>query len=112
MTLDDYQKQALKTVLPTANNLPYVALGLAGESGEVANKIKKWIRDSGSDETKLDREAIKAELGDVLWYAAVMASQLGIPLSKVAQANVDKLSARQEQGKLTGNGDDREKILN
>ncbi len=107
MTFDDYQKQALATLLPSANNLPYVALGLANEAGEVAGKVKKWIRDNNGDMQKLDKSAIADELGDTLWYIALMAHLLGIDLEDVAQANIGKLSSRLERGKLTGAGDHR-----
>lgn len=107
MTFDDYQKQALGTLLPSANNIPYIALGLTNEAGEVAGKIKKWIRDSDKDINKLDKAAIADELGDTLWYLALMAQKLDIKLEAVAQANVDKLSSRLERGKLTGSGDNR-----
>lgn len=107
MTFDDYQKQALATLLPSANNIPYVALGLTNEAGEVAGKIKKWIRDNDGDMQKLDKPAIADELGDALWYIALMAHLLGINLADVAQANIDKLSSRLERGHLTGSGDKR-----
>lgn len=107
MTFDDYQKRALATLLPSANNIPYIALGLTNEAGEVAGKIKKWIRDSDEDITKLDKVAIADELGDTLWYLALMAQKLDIKLETVAQGNVDKLSSRLERSKLTGSGDTR-----
>jgi NTP pyrophosphatase (non-canonical NTP hydrolase) len=107
MNFDDYQQKALKTMLPTANNIPYVALGLTNEAGEVAGKIKKWIRDSEGDTTKLDKTAIMDELGDVLWYAAMLAQMVGISFSDIAQANIDKLASRQQRGKLAGSSDNR-----
>ncbi|MDO8591590.1 MAG: nucleoside triphosphate pyrophosphohydrolase family protein [bacterium] len=107
MTFDDYQKKALATLLPSANNIPYIALGLTSEAGEVAGKIKKWIRDSGEDISKLDKVAIADELGDTLWYLALMAQKLDIKLETIAQGNADKLSSRLERGKLTGSGDSR-----
>jgi NTP pyrophosphatase (non-canonical NTP hydrolase) len=105
MDFDDYQKQALKTLLPSSNNIPYVALGLINEAGEVAGKIKKWIRDNEQDIDKLDKDAIADELGDTLWYLTMLAQLLDLKLSSVAQKNIDKLASRQERGKLTGSGD-------
>ena len=107
MTFDDYQKKALATLLPSANNIPYVALGLTSEAGEVAGKIKKWIRDSDSDISRLDKMAIADELGDTLWYATMLAQLVGINLSDIAQSNLDKLDSRKQHGKLTGSGDTR-----
>lgn len=103
MTFDDYQAAAKKTAIyPEQYKVIYPALGLAGESGEVAEKVKKWIRDG-----KLDPEAVKKELGDVLWYVAAVASDLGLTLSDVAQTNVQKLESRQARGTLSGSGDNR-----
>ena len=107
MTFDDYQKQALKTVLPTANNLPYIALGLTNEAGEVAGKVKKWVRDDGSDMTRLDKAALVDELGDTLWYLALMAQMLEVNLSEIAEKNISKLADRQKRNKLHGSGDTR-----
>lgn len=107
MTFDDYQKQALKTLLPSSNSISYVALGLTNEAGEVAGKIKKWIRDNDADIDKLDKRAVADELGDVLWYAAMLAQLIGVDLSEVAKLNIDKLASRAARGKLTGSGDTR-----
>ena len=82
-------------------------LGLAGEAGEVEDKIKKVIRDKGG---KLDEEAkgeLVKELGDTLWYVATIARYLDVPLSKVAEGNVSKLQSRLERGKISGSGDNR-----
>jgi NTP pyrophosphatase (non-canonical NTP hydrolase) len=107
MTFDDYQKRALATLLPSSNNIPYVVLGLTNEAGEVAGKIKKWIRDNESDIASLDKKAIADELGDTLWYMAMLAQLLDINLSDIAQMNIDKLASRLERGKLHGSGDTR-----
>uniref|UniRef100_A0A7C2G4N9 NTP pyrophosphohydrolase MazG-like domain-containing protein n=1 Tax=Thermus islandicus TaxID=540988 RepID=A0A7C2G4N9_9DEIN len=108
MTLEEYQEEAQKTALyPEAYRLVYPTLGLAGEAGELANKVKKVLRDRGGEVTEEAREALLAELGDVLWYVAQVATDLGASLEAVAQANLKKLRSRQERGKLGGSGDTR-----
>lgn len=104
MTFSDYQFAAIKTALPSARSVSYMTLGLAGEAGEIANKVKKLIRDGDSPEK---RAAIAAELGDVLWYVAGLATELGVNLGDVAQANLDKLNKRAAEGKIQGSGDTR-----
>jgi NTP pyrophosphatase (non-canonical NTP hydrolase) len=107
MTFDDYQKQALATAIDEGSELEQRVLGLVGESGEIADKIKKWYRDQNGDLTKLDREDLAAELGDVLWYVAAFADFLGYKLGDIAESNARKLASRQQRGKLTGSGDTR-----
>lgn len=110
MTLDDYQKQALNTVLSTGDDfkdLLHWVLGINGESGEIAEKIKKIIRDKNSEISQQDKQELAKEIGDVLWYLAVFAHDLGIPLEDIAQANLDKLKSRQDRGTLGGSGDNR-----
>ena len=108
MTFEEYQKEAQKTALyPEAYRLVYPALGLAGEAGELANKVKKVLRDHGGRLREEAREAVLAELGDVLWYVAQVATDLGESLEAVAQANLAKLRSRKERGRLGGDGDDR-----
>ena len=106
--LDMYQKVALTTAIyPREQAIIYPTLGLAGEAGEVANKVKKIIRDgSDSKDEKLVSE-IKAEIGDCLWYIAVLASDFDIKLSDIASANLEKLEKRKEKGTIHGSGDNR-----
>lgn len=87
--------------------LSYVSLGLAGEAGEFPNKVKKVLRDSGGEITPERREAMAAELGDLLWYVAEACSVLGVSLGAVATSNVVKLIDRQAAGTLQGDGDNR-----
>jgi len=109
MQFSDYQTAAWKTAeYPQAGeNLYYAALGLGGEAGEMLNKIKKIMRDQENILTDEYRELCKAELGDVLWYVAALATELHIDLDKVAASNIEKLSSRQERGTLGGSGDTR-----
>lgn len=108
MDLNEYQKRALETVFyPKEYKIICPSLGLAGESGEVCEKVKKVIRDKTQKfDTDKCRE-IARELGDVLWYTAVMASDLGYTLDEIAQINQEKLKSRQQRNKLQGEGDNR-----
>lgn len=108
MTFEEYQKEAQKTALyPKAYRLLYPTLGLTGEAGELANKVKKVLRDQGGSLTEETLEALVAELGDVLWYVAQVATDLGVSLERVAQQNLAKLRSRQARGQLGGSGDNR-----
>jgi NTP pyrophosphatase (non-canonical NTP hydrolase) len=109
MDLNDYQSQALRTaIFPNrGNNFTYPALGLAGEAGEVADKLKKVIRDNGGELTYPVAEAVGKELGDVMWYVAVLADELGFDLESIAINNLEKLASRSSRGVLTGSGDNR-----
>ena len=103
MGLDDYQKLAAKTAIyKSTHSILYPALGLAGEAGEVANKVKKMLRDGD-----FDRQAIAAEVGDVLWYVAALCRDLNIDLQDIAMGNLKKLYGRKARGTLTGSGDTR-----
>jgi len=108
MNLNDYQKAALRTARPkdAENEFLHLVLGLVGEAGEVAEKVKKVIRDENSDFSKLD-ELFKKELGDVLWHIAVLAAYFNIPLEDIAQMNIEKLASRLERGTISGSGDTR-----
>lgn len=89
------------------DNYSYPALGLVGESGEVAEKIKKIIRDQDGVLTDENRIEIAKELGDVLWYIAILADEMGVTLDKVAEGNLEKLNSRKKRGVLSGSGDNR-----
>jgi len=106
--LDMYQKVAKTTAIyPREQAIIYPTLGLTGEAGEVANKVKKIIRDgSDSKDEKLVSE-IKSEIGDCLWYIAVLASDFDIKLSDIASTNLEKLEKRKEKGTIHGSGDNR-----
>lgn len=108
MELSEYQRLSRRTAsYPRESWLAYPALGLSGEAGEVADHAKKTIRDDGGNITDARRAAMAAELGDVLWYLAQLATELGLDLDEIAQANLDKLLSRQRRGVLSGEGDDR-----
>lgn len=111
MELDEYQEYALATsIFPTNNNydIIYPALKLAGEAGEVAEKVGKVIRDlNGNFENHIIIEDLAKELGDVLWYVAALADSLGYSLSEIADMNLAKLESRKARNVLTGSGDNR-----
>ena len=109
MDCDDYQRAALRTARDkdAPDEFIHLVLGLVGEAGEIAEKVKKLVRDKNSDLTQLDRNAMAAEIGDVLWYAAVLANFLDLSLGDVAQRNIDKLADRQRRAVLGGSGDTR-----
>jgi NTP pyrophosphatase (non-canonical NTP hydrolase) len=88
-------------------DLTYPALGLCGEAGEVAEKVKKTLRDDGGVLSDERRDALARELGDVLWYLSQLATEAGLDLEEIAAENLDKLLSRQERGVLRGSGDDR-----
>ncbi len=108
MSMNDYQELAANTaVYPIEHALVYPILGLAGESGELANKYKKVIRDKQGILYDDDKEALIAELGDCLWYISAIAKDLNVTLDHVANLNIAKLHQRKELGTLKGSGDSR-----
>lgn len=119
MLADHYQNQALSTAIypNIGHNFLYPTLGLVGEAGEVAEKVKKIIRDQQfphqpfmgdasmlPEETRLE---LAKELSDVCWYAAVLSKELGFSLSEIMAMNIEKLQSRQQRGVLGGSGDNR-----
>ena len=113
MKFDDYQNRTKKYDFfePTGSlkdaGCIEKALGLTGEAGEVADKIKKIIRDKDGKISDEDRAAVAKELGDTLWYLAAIARYLDISLSEVAKGNIEKLESRYQRNKLHGEGDNR-----
>lgn len=109
MKLNEYQDKAKATARYPEIVPPYVylALGLAGEAGEVVEKLKKLVRNKEGDLTGFDVENFKKELGDVLWYVTNLAEQFGFTLEDVAKANIEKLTSRIERGVLKSEGDNR-----
>lgn len=91
----------------TLTAINYTILGLCGEAGEIANKVKKIYRDKDGVLSVEDRAEISKEIGDVLWYAARAAAELGYTLEEIAEYNAEKLQSRQARGVLAGNGDNR-----
>tara|TARA_R110000824_G_scaffold2558_2_gene11731 strand:+ start:15125 stop:15466 length:342 start_codon:yes stop_codon:yes gene_type:complete len=106
---DLYQDKADETAIypNKGDNLYYPALGLAGEAGEVCEKVKKIMRDKGGVLSEADALEISKELGDVLWYLSAIACEINVALSTVAEDNIDKLQSRKERGRLQGSGDNR-----
>lgn len=109
MNFEDYQTRAMSTAIypNRGNNLVYPVLGLNGEAGEIAEKLKKIIRDSGGELSPESRKALSKELGDVLWYVAACCDELGLRMDSVASDNIAKLASRKERGQLSGSGDNR-----
>ncbi|HSX27621.1 MAG TPA: nucleoside triphosphate pyrophosphohydrolase family protein [Patescibacteria group bacterium] len=114
MTFDEYQKKALATDLTGKPGQAVLSigfmdkvLGLVGESGEFADKIKKILRDKSGKISDGDRQELTKELGDVLWYIAVLAKNLDISFDDLASQNISKLARRHQTGKIGGKGDNR-----
>lgn len=116
MNFNKYQQEAAQTWMQveidgpnteTAHDLAYQTIGLIGEAGELANKVKKIFRDGDGVITEEALRGLKGELGDILWYLNSIASCLGLSMSEVARDNIQKLRTRKEQDKIGGEGDDR-----
>lgn len=108
MTFNDYQDKSRQTAIyPQKYGLEYTILGLCSESGELAGKYKKIIRDKQGIVTGTEKEALMDELSDVLWYCANIAYEIGYKLDDVAEHNINKLFSRKDRGVLSGSGDNR-----
>ena len=105
-TFAEYQIEARKTAgYDPANKIVYMTMGLVGEAGELANKVKKILRGDPNRQELID--GIRGELGDVLWYLSALADDIGVPLSDIAAENIEKLRSRQQRDKIKGAGDNR-----
>lgn len=102
-----YQLASRRTwnLVHTDHPIVYPTLGLVNEAGELAGKVKKIFRDKNGVISDADRDALKYELGDVLWYMAQLCTELDLSLAEVAQANLDKLASRLERDQIKGEGD-------
>ncbi len=112
MTFDEYQKQALTTAYTSEKNKDLMsqtiwAMGVAGEAGEVVEKWKKIVAYKDGVVSQEDKDELAKELGDVVWYIAVMADSLGLSFDEIMQRNVDKLKSRKARGVIKGQGDNR-----
>lgn len=114
MNFDEYQAAAIKTDITIGKGSGVMSiqfmdkvLGLLGESGEFAEKLKKILRDKDVELSDMDRQDLAKELGDVLWYVAVLANYLDTPLNDIASNNIAKLASRNTRGKIGGSGDNR-----
>ena len=97
----EYQEKCKSTAIyPKKDAIAYLSLGLVSEAGEVAGKVKKNIRD-GTESN------VASEIGDVLWYCAMLANELGVTLGKIMEKNLEKLNDRKQRGTLQGSGDTR-----
>jgi NTP pyrophosphatase (non-canonical NTP hydrolase) len=109
ITASLYQEKACETaIFPKHQAMEYLTLGLTGEAGEIANKVKKFIRDGAPpDEYEAKKIEIGYEIGDVLWYCAVLAEELDMNLGHIMEKNLEKLADRHKRGKIRGSGDNR-----
>lgn len=109
-TFDEYQAKALTTAKSNDDefkDIMHWVLGVTGEAGEIAEKFKKIIRDKNGNISNEDKTELSKEIGDVLWYLAVLAHQLGLSFEEIANDNLDKLKSRKERGVIGGSGDNR-----
>ena len=103
MDFKEYQRKAVSfAIYPATHKVLYPTLGLCGESGEVAEKVKKQVRDG-----VFNRHEVAKELGDVLWYLTNICNDIGYNLDEIAKLNIDKLSSRKQRNVIKGSGDNR-----
>ncbi|PIR66911.1 MAG: hypothetical protein COU51_01235 [Parcubacteria group bacterium CG10_big_fil_rev_8_21_14_0_10_36_14] len=109
MEFNDYQQKSRKTAIypDLGNNHIYPTLGLMGEAGEIAEKVKKIMRDDGGLISEEKKELLSKELGDVLWYLTQLATEFNLSLDEIANQNIEKLYSRMERNQLHGSGDNR-----
>ncbi len=109
MNFNEYQEKSKKTAIypDQGSNFVYPTLGSVGEAGEIADKMKKVIRDDGGKITDEKIQEMKKELGDVLWYIAQLSTELNLSMDDIAVVNIEKLQSRMERGKISGSGDNR-----
>lgn len=107
MELNKYQQLAAEAAFYEHDDVSYCALGITGEAGEIADHVKKMLRDDYGIITEERKEHLKKELGDVLWYLARMAGKLGYSMDEIAQTNLDKIHDRVKRNTQHGSGDNR-----
>ena len=110
MNFIEYQENAKKTAIYSGalnKDYAYLMLGMVGETGELADKIKKILRDKNGTISEQDKIELKKELGDVLWYFANLATELNISMEDIAKSNIEKVLSRKERNVLHGDGDNR-----
>ena len=109
LTFNQYEDEAYAMAIypDQGRNITYPVLGLAGETGEVADKVKKCLRDHGGHFNEQRMQDLIKEMGDVLWYLVALSREIGISLESVAQQNLEKLRDRKTRGRLQGEGDER-----
>ena len=106
MDIKEYQNRALKLAI-YKDKIIYPSLGLCGESGEVAEKVKKALRDNNGQFTEETKQELIKEIGDVMWYVVAILNDIGSDLESCMSINITKLESRAKRGVLTGNGDNR-----
>ena len=108
MTIQTYQDEALSTAIyGEGQKIIYPVLGINGEAGEIAEKIKKILRDKSGEFSDESKQEILKEIGDVLWYCNALCRDLGFTLEDAMILNIEKLKSRRERNMIHGSGDNR-----